>query len=181
MEQVLLVSGLELFKIGSFTASLGLKGELRLISDTLSYTELLDLLSFNITGLYLCGRNIFPKKVKIIKTRIHKNNIVASLANVTSKNEAEELVGLNAYIELSVFKDFLKLTNNVLRLEGYRVRDVNLGELGLVKRVIRSAQEIIVLDDINERMFPFVPDLIESLDDDNKLIITKLPDGIFEQ
>jgi len=179
MEQLVVVSGRTLLKIAKIKGSMGLKGNVKIVPLFFTVKELSELLATCNNELYLFSEKTFPKKINIKEAKQKDLGLTVSLVDVHSRTEADKFNEFFVCVDHELYKEFLKRTKNIFRLVGYTVIDKQLGHLGLVHSVLRGKQELLSLDDKEEKLIPFVNDLIESVDDDNKVIKTILPEGIF--
>ncbi len=179
MEQLIVVSGRTLLKIAKIKSSMGLKGDMKIIPLFFTISELGELVSICGDGFFLFSEGSFPKKISIKESKQKNLGLTVSFVDVNSRTEADKLKDLYVCVDHGIYKDFLKRTKNIFRLVGYTVIDKGLGEIGQVNSILRGKQDLLSLDDKEEKLIPFVNDLIESVDDDNNVIRTILPEGIF--
>jgi 16S rRNA processing protein RimM len=179
MEQLIVVSGRTLLKIAKIKSSMGLKGDMKIIPFFFTISELGELFSVCSDGFFLFSEGSFPKKISIKESKQKNLGLTVSFVDVNSRTEADKLKDLYVCVDYGIYKDFLKRTKNIFRLVGYTVIDKGLGEIGQVNSILRGKQDLLALDDKEEKLIPFVNDLIESVDDDNNVIRTILPEGIF--
>jgi len=179
MEQHVVVSGRTLLKIAKIKGSMGIKGDMKIVPFFLTVKELSGLFSACSKVLYFFSKSTFPKKITIKEMKETNLGLTISVVNINDRTEADKFKDFDVCVENDVYKEFLKDTKNVFRLVGYTVIDKEQGLLGQVHSVLRGKQELLALDDEEEKLIPFVNDLIESIDDDNKVIRMILPEGIF--
>jgi ribosomal 30S subunit maturation factor RimM len=122
----------------------------------------------------------FPKRIKISDVNEKGDLLVVSLSGVDTRTGSDALKDADVYVDNTIYRDYLKNTGSIIRLVGYTVVDNKLGNIGVVKSVIRGKQDLIALGDKEEKLIPFVSELVASVDDDNRIINTVLPAGIFE-
>jgi len=179
MEQLVVVSGRTLLKIAKIKGSMGIKGDMKIVPFFFTVQELNELLSVCGNELYLFSETNFPKKISIKNAKQNNLGLTVSLVGVDDRTYADKFKDFDVCVDYDMYKSFLERTKNIFRLVGYTVIDKKLGQLGQVHSVLRDRQVLIALDDKEEKLIPFVNDLIESVDDDNKVIRTILPEGIF--
>jgi 16S rRNA processing protein RimM len=179
MEQLVVVSGRTLLKIAKIKGSVGLKGDVKIVPLFFTVKEFGEFFSVASNELFLFSDNTFPKKINVKEVKQKDFGLTVSLVDVLSRTEADKFNDFYVCAEYTLYKEFLNSTHNIFRLVGYTVVDKNLGDLGLVHSVLRGKQELLSLDDKEEKLIPFVSELIETIDDDNKIIKTILPEGIF--
>jgi len=179
MKQQVVVSGRTLLKIAIIKSSLGIKGDMKIVPFFLTVKELKELLSTCSNEVYLFSVGTFPKKISLKEVKQNNLGLTISLVGVNDRTSSDKLKDLEVLVDNDAYKVFLVRTKNIFRLVGYNVIDKDMGQLGQVHDVLRGKQELLSLDDKEEKLIPFVNDLIESVDDDNKVIRTILPEGIF--
>ena len=179
MEQLIVVSGRTLLKIAKIKGSMGIKGDMKIVPLFFTVKELNELFSTCSSELYLFSKDTFPKKISVKEVKQKAFGLTVSLVDISNRTDADKLNDFYVCVDHNMYKDFLKRTNNIFRLVGYAVIDKKLGQLGKVHSILRGKQELLSLDDKEEKLIPFVNDLIECVDDDNNVIRTILPEGIF--
>jgi len=146
-----------------------------------------DLLSFEDlmvgSDLYLRSPGGETRPCSCESLRPHKNRWLVKLSGIDSRNLAEELRGF----ELCMYRRNLpELPEDWFweaDLEGCRVLDDVLGEIGVVKGLdTSSAQTRLVVADAEERKFriPWVDAFFPEVRLDDGIIHSSLPEGILE-
>jgi 16S rRNA processing protein RimM len=182
MEQLIVVSGRELAKIGKLTSTVGIRGGVKITPlFFISSAELLDILLNYAKDLYLYSDGAFPKKLTLTSHRLGKGTIAASFDEITDIKEAKNSLGRSIVIDRKDYDVYLKKTDSMIKYIGYSVEDINLGRIGEVANVSRKGQKLLIIDDGTRdgKLVPFVPEFIESIDDEKKCVKTNLPEGIF--
>lgn len=180
MEQLLVVSGRSLVKVAKIKGSSGIKGDIKIVPIFFTPNELKGLLPLCAEDTYAVLSGSFPKRIKIIDVKEKEGFLIASLSGVDTRTGSDVLKDADVYVDNTIYKDYLKKSDSIIKLVGYAVVDNVLGNIGVVKKVIRGKQNLISLDDDEEKLIPFVTELITSIDDENRIINTALPAGIFE-
>jgi len=173
MEQLLVVSGRSLVKVAKIKGSIGIHGDVKIVPVFFTLSELKTLMSLCSNDAYAVVSGSFPKKLNITDVEEKGTALVIKGSNSNALGEL--------YVDEAIYRKYLRDAGSILRLVGYAVIDDTLGDLGPVYSVLKGKQDLISLDAKEERLFPFVNDLIESIDDDNKIIRTRLPEGIFNK
>jgi 16S rRNA processing protein RimM len=182
MEQLIVVSGRELVKIGKLTSTVGIRGGVKITPlFFISSDELLDILINHAKDIYLYSEGIFPKKLTLTSHRLGKGTIKASFEEITDLEEAKNGIGRSIVVDRKSYDDYLKNTDNMIKYIGYSVEDISLGRIGIIANISRRGQKLLIIDDGTRdgKLVPFVPEFIESIDDEKKCVKTNLPEGIF--
>ena len=173
MEQLLVVSGRSLVKVAKIKSSIGIHGDVKIVPIFFTLPELKTLVSLCGNDAYAVASGNFPKKLNITDVEEKGTALVIKGSNSNVQGDL--------YVDEAIYRQYIKDSGNIFRLVGYKVIDSMLGEVGTVHSILRGKQDLVSLDAKEEKLFPFVNDLIESIDDDNKIIRTKLPEGIFKK
>lgn len=182
MEQLIVVSGRELVKIGKLTSTVGIRGGVKITPlFFMSTDELLDVLINHATDIYLYSDGTFPKKLTLTSHRLGKGTIKASFAEINDLQEAKSGVGKSIVVDRKGYDNYMKNTDSMIKYIGYSVEDISLGSIGVVANVSRRGQKLLIIDDGTRdgKLVPFVPEFIEVIDDEKKCVKTNLPEGIF--
>ncbi len=122
---------------------------------------------------FLCDFDVIyidKKPFEIERARVHKNCVLIKLKGINSINEAE--VFRNKLI--CVDKDEVELSDGeyfIADLEGLKVIDVNLGELGELAEVFSlPSNDVYVVRGKDEYMIPAVAEFIDSVDLENGIV-----------
>ena len=106
------------------------------------------------------------------------------LQGIDSQESAQEMVNGIIYAPRSIVADYLD--EDIMfdsDLEGFKVIDLELGEIGKVERIDDATDNILlVVESIegNEIFIPFVEDFINEICEDDKIVKTVLPDGLID-
>lgn len=150
-----------MLKIGKYVNTHGIKGEIRILSD-FSRKDLIFIPNFKI---------YIDNKEYIIKTyRKHKNYDMITLEGINNINDIIDLKGSSVYINRDDIKEFIDEDlydyKIVYKDKEYKIIDI----------LISKGNKILVLD--NNKMIPYVSDLIIKIDTDNKILYMNLPDNM---
>jgi 16S rRNA processing protein RimM len=164
------------FKIGKLAASHGLKGDLVLQHNLGKKTSLKGL---EIIFLEQAKENFMPYFISntTIKT---DNEIFIKLEGVDSKEAARKLTPKEVWLTTEAFKKFTAKSSPIAMLGFSLVNDgKNLGE---ILEVIEQPHQVlcsILLND-KEALIPIHQDSLEKIDQKNRLVYVKLPDGLLD-
>jgi len=105
--------------------------------------------------------------------------------DVDTLEKAGEFCGMTLYFDRRCFstkeaKAYDAQMEEDKGLIGYHVEDVTLGDLGEITDINDMTANILFIVDHNgeELMIPAAEDLIENIDDENKIIVMDLPAGL---
>jgi len=177
MEQRTVVSGKELIKIAKTTSPIGIKGDVKIVPLFFNVEELNGLFSLCKNEIYLVRGSEFPKRVSLSSSRESKDHLSMTFEGIETRTQATDLSKLDVYVPYPIYSKYVQDTNNVFGYIGYMVEDRKLGAVGKVTDVLRQVQTLLVVDD---KLVPFVKEFVESIDYNNKLIKTNLPEGLLE-
>lgn len=160
---------MEYIYIGDIVNTHGIKGEVRIISDFKYKSD-----------VFKTGFNLYIGKDKIkqeINTyRIHKNYDMVTFKNIDDINDVIEYKGMKVYIKRSELKIDGILDEDIIGMDVYSDNK----KVGIVIDIMRSnAHDILVIkDDDNKYLVPYINEFIEHIDVDNKRIDIKEIEGL---
>lgn len=117
---------------------------------------------------------------KVEKAKRHKGNLLIHLEGVASIEDAEGLIGSDVLISRDDLKDLPDDEFYWFQLEGLRVVDHHLGEIGEVTEIFTTpAHDILVVQGSRgEVLIPVVDAFILRIDETEKTMYVDLPDGL---
>lgn len=158
----------ELQYIGKITGTFGIKGELKIYSES-DFKEF----RFRVGATLILKKARINKVVKVTSMRFNQKNILITIDNLNDINEVIDLVGLDIYTteEAPLDEDEMYVDD----LIGLKVFNQNDEYLGIVNDIISipSNDIIEVIDNQNKILIPFIDDFIISIDDE-KIIINEI-------
>ncbi|HPE99385.1 MAG TPA: ribosome maturation factor RimM [Bacteroidales bacterium] len=99
---------------------------------------------------------------------------------VNDKTKAEKLLGRAVYVH----QDNLALNEDEFSLDtltGYDVIDKKQGRVGVLSLIQKGAQDMMIIDNNGEEiLIPFVEDFLVEINPDKKQIIVETPDGLLD-
>ena len=151
---------MDLINIGKIVNTHGLKGEIRIISD---YKYRKDLFKTN-NVVYI------NKEIYIIKSyRFHKIYDMITLDSINTIEQAEELKGLNVYIDRTDYKFDGYLNEDLIGLDVYD-NEILKGKIVDVVKTINN--DLLVIEGNKRHMVPNIPEFIKKIDlENNKIYI----------
>lgn len=170
----------DLRQIGKFHRTHALKGELNVALDIPSdYAQEGNPLIVDIDGIYVpfYAESIRPKG---------QDSYLVKLEDVDSESVASQMVNKIIYGRKDILEDYIDEEDGWDSLEvfvGYHVIDSRLGDIGEVTGFDESTVNELLIVKYKagkEIMIPFAEAFIKEIDDENNVIITTLPDELFE-
>lgn len=160
---------MKLLKVGKIVNTFGIKGELKVLSDSDFVNE-----------RFKVGNTIYVDKITpltISAFRIHKDNVLIKVNNINDINDVEHYKNLEVYVDQDTVQQ-LDDDFYLFQLENLDVYEGNQ-QIGKVIEVFKPAQTIlrIKLDD-REIMLPFVDAFIERVDLDLKRVYITMIEGL---
>lgn len=149
---------MDLIYIGKIVNTHGLKGEIKIISD---FKYKLDVFKNNNVI------HINNNKYTIKSYRYHKIYDMITLENVESIEQAEEIKGLNIYINKSDYKFNGYLNEELIGLDVYDKEKYKGKVVDILKT---STNDLFVIDGAKKHMVPNIPEFIKEIDLKNKKI-----------
>lgn len=157
----------ELIYIGEIIGTFGIKGELKVFSesDFIVYR-------FRKGALVKIGSKKEKLEVKITSMRIHKNNVLITINNWNDINLVEKYVGSKVYADAADEPPLLEEEYEADALIGLEVLDENNNNIGVVKDFIEVPQGYIMeIDDGKQGiLIPFVDEFIIDVNDENIVV-----------
>lgn len=156
-----------MIKVGTVAAVHGIKGSL-LVNPSTDFLE-----RFAPGSTVLLGKDAYTIKA----SRIHKSHVLLDLTEVTTRNQAEELIGkVITAEELPI--DLPEDEFLVKDLLGMMVEDSKTGKIGQVSEVMRlPGQDVLCVGSI---LIPFRQEFIKGIDSQQNVIHVELIDGMLE-
>jgi len=113
-----------------------------------------------------------------------KKDIILTIDDTSSAESAQILVGYKVWIHKDSIdaESDLHTPSESDMLAGYRVVDVQLGELGLISAVLDYNENPLlqVMSGKKEILIPFREEFIRGFDTDNKILHVETPEGLVE-
>lgn len=154
--------------IGKITGTFGIKGELKVYSES-DFKEF----RFRVGADLILKKAKITKNVKVTSMRFNQKNILITIDDIKDINEVIDLVGLDIYTtEEAPLNDDEMYVDDLIGLKVYNQNDEYLG---IVNDIISipSNDIIEVIDNQNKILIPFIDDFIISIDEE-KIIINEI-------
>ncbi len=167
-------------ELGYISRAQGLKGEVRAVLDVYDLREYL-----SVKLLHLAKKDAPLTPIEVQKLRIHqptKGEVVIKFKGVDDRNQAEELKGHTLYFPETELPELPEGHFYFFEVIGYRVMDVEKGELGTVKDFLDGgAQDLLVMDyQGKEVLIPIQDEVVGLADHEAQTIEVELPEGLLE-
>lgn len=155
-----------LIHIGDIVNTHGIKGELRILSDS---SDPESRFSKGSIVFYKENEKLIP--LTITSMRFHKNFILVMIDDYTNINEVEFLKGKNLFVERT---DEDELINDMI---GYKVFDKNLGSLGELESFIDLGQyeSMIVKNNDKKINIPYLDKFVKEINEKEQTIEVEIP------
>ncbi|MCH5241680.1 MAG: 16S rRNA processing protein RimM [Muribaculaceae bacterium] len=169
----------EIIKIGKFQKTHALKGELNMISNIDS-----DYFSYGNPLIIEYDGILVPYYAETIRPKGSSSYLI-KISGIDSEDEAAQFVNKEIYILKKDAEDWLQeelIDSN--ELEGYKIIDSSSNEVvGIVDRVDDTTANLLFIVSTQNGEEIFIPaneDFIVDIDDENKIIIMNLPQGLID-
>ncbi|MDE6560813.1 MAG: ribosome maturation factor RimM [Muribaculaceae bacterium] len=172
----------EITSVGKLLKTHALKGELNMLLDIdPGYLEEGNPAVLDIDGIYV------PFYAESIRTKGSFSYLV-KFDGIDSEIEAKKLVNKTVYALRDRLKEYM-LENYDEEyalyddLVGYTIEDIDAGIIGKVVEIDTNTENelfIVETPDGNTVYIPLTEDFIEKMDEDNKTITMRLPDGLLD-
>ncbi len=168
--------------IGKFQKTHALKGELNAILDIdPGYVEEGNAVIVDVDGIYVpfFASSVRPKG---------STSYLIKLDGIDSEEEAKDFVNKTIYGVKSELASFLDLEEDEILdeddLAGYKIYDALTGNyIGTIETVDSSTENllfVVLTDDEEEIFIPAVDEFIDEVDDNEKIIRMRLPEGLVD-
>jgi len=153
----------------------GFKGEVSLFLDVTNpeeYTSL-DSVFIEING------QLTPFFVEDFQVR-PKGFATVKLEGVDTEEDAKGIIRKNLYLPLTELPELSGKNFYDHEVVGFLVTDVNFGPVGTLQQIIDLPVNPLIQVDANgkEVLIPFVKDLVQSVDREQKILTVKAPEGL---
>lgn len=162
---------MELFEIGYFAKTHGIKGHLILKTESFFDTEELNALFVETGG----------SKAPYFITELRETNdaIIILLEDINSVEKAKTLTGKKVFIDSKFISEDEMAEED---WSGFELIDKAFGSLGQILSTSDNGQQILVsiLFKGKEVILPLVEEFIESIDEEKKIIRFNAPEGLID-
>jgi 16S rRNA processing protein RimM len=162
--------------VGKIKSAHGLKGEVYILifSHDTSWNP-------NLKTLTLKNLKNEFKSYQVLKSKPHKEGLIATLEGVTDRNQSEDLIGLEVHIPTQLLESKKGETIYLKEILGFDVQ-VEGQSVGLVDSFSSNgSQDLIVIKNQDHRFeVPFVEQFIVKMDFENSKILMDFPLDLIE-
>jgi len=180
MGQFVVVAGRELVIVGRINSPIGIKGRVKLAPIFFNTQELKSLLTLYPNDVYVLKDKDFPKKLLVSNINSDNKFVRVDLCDIITRTQAEDLNGAMLAVLSDKYTKYINDTKSIFRYIGYMISDVNHGNIGILRSLSRQGQVLfdVVKNDGADVLIPFADALVKKIDEDNKLILMDLPEGL---
>ncbi|MEA3464671.1 MAG: ribosome maturation factor RimM [Thermodesulfobacteriota bacterium] len=166
-----------LFQVGIISGTHGLRGDLKVRTETTGSQVLLE--SESVMLHCSDGQRL---AVDVVKASVHKQMILLKLQGYDHVNHVGALIGAKVMLAYDQFPALEDGSYYWHQLEGLTVVDSNLGGLGILTSVLETAgHDLYVVKGVHgEVMFPAVDAFIDEIDIEQEQMKVTLPDGLID-
>jgi len=109
-----------------------------------------------------------------------QSSLILDFEDIDTENKAKELINTKVFVPSRSVNAIPDQLVNAKEYIGYKVMDKNVGFLGILKDIIDIRQNpvLCVLHDKKEILLPAHHEFIVNIDESNKTIHVKTPDGL---
>ncbi|NPA36533.1 MAG: hypothetical protein GXO47_06765 [Chlorobi bacterium] len=163
--------------IGECVKLHGVKGELVIRLNSGIYIDDIeaDFMHFDMDG------GLVPFKIKSIRPK-NDTDILVSFFDTENENTVKRMITSQVYVETKDLNTDVSYEDDLSLLEGWLAKDVNAGELGVIKEVMEIKNNPLFIIDHKgtEFMIPANDDMIEEFDEENRILLFRLPEGLVD-
>ncbi|MCP4745564.1 MAG: 16S rRNA processing protein RimM [Desulfobacteraceae bacterium] len=171
----------ELIQIGKVIGAHGIRGAVKVYN----YAESLECFAPGPEIMFIDndGNTLY---FSIIKAQPYKNVIRLTLKGISTRNQAEELIGYGLFISKSDLPELEEDTHYWADLIGMTIFDTNGADLGKVSNIIPTgANDVLVVKTPEhcpeqEILVPFIASVVLKIDYQKSCIRVQLPEGLVD-
>ncbi len=175
-KKIKMINDNSLFLLGKINKVHGLSGEVSFtLNSDISFDEELPCLFVEIDGISV------PFFIEEMRFSTDTTGFI-KFEDVEKNEEARLLNGLPLFIEKKYLNEEFVAQNDFEFYDGFMLVDEKNGNIGIVKFIDTSTENhlFVVGDDDNEILIPVSEDYILKIDEDNRTIYLRLPEGLLE-
>ena len=162
-------------KIGECVKLHGVKGELVIRLQSGIYIEDIEaeFMHFELEG------GLVPFSITSLRPK-NDTDILVSFMDTENEATVERMIGAAVYVETKDLNSDVEAGEDLSMFTGWLAKDVSHGELGRITDVIEITNNpLFVIDhDGTELMIPANDDMIVEFDEENKVLLFNLPEGL---
>lgn len=169
----------DLIQIGRIVGAHGIRGAVRVHS----YAESLDCYTLP-EGLFMIDTAGRRSRCEVLWARYHKNGVRLAIKDVTTRDQAESLVGCELWIPRRSLPPLDEDTHYWVDLIGLTVFTRDGEHLGRIADIIATgANDVYVVETrkgypVKEILLPAISSVVLEVDEDDQKMIVELPEGL---
>lgn len=119
---------------------------------------------------------------EIKKLKEFKRGFIATLKDFDNRNKAEDFKGAEVWVESEIFASEEGESLFLSEIMDFAVEDEKLGLIGKISGFSSNGLQdlLVITSSTGEFEIPFVDDFVLKIDNENKKIMTILPEGLLE-
>lgn len=166
---------IKLTKIGYISKAFGFKGELKCNLDVVTLSEKIP----KFIWMHIDGK---PVPFFVEQFDLNKSNLVVKFEDLDNEEDAKKLKNTSIYCQTDIFNDFFEKEESLEELIGFKVIDIQKGNIGVVESIIDNSIQptLVILFEEKEILIPYAENIILSIDDDTETIEIDAPDGLID-
>ncbi len=163
----------KLLELGKVVNTHGIRGEIK-IQPWCDAPALFDELEY----IYIGG-----KRFDILKSRLHKNCVIAAVEGICDINAAETLRNSIVTVEREMLGELPEGTYYIADLEGLMVKTMDGEELGRISEVIKTgSNDVYVLDTPGRKpiLIPVIDQVVKEVNIEGGYVLVELMEGLID-
>jgi 16S rRNA processing protein RimM len=161
--------------LGTLTKTHGIRGQVILRYNNLDFEDIIKMESvfIEIDGL--------PVPFFIDEyTERNKESLILTFEDIYSENQTKILIDNLVFVKSNTIKKSRILFNQTESFIGYKIVDVNIGEIGILDEILEIHQNPLykIMDGKKEILLPVHPEFILKIDSKLKTILVNTPSGL---
>lgn len=165
-----------LIQIGKIVATFGIRGEVKIYPMT-NYKEMF--LDFDTV---LAKGKEGHTRLTVLKSRIQKNTVIASIREIPTIEAAEGYIGTDLYVEEAQLPELEDDEQYLYQILDMQVYDTKGDYLGVIADVFENGAHsvYVVRDGDKEILLPGIPGVILEKDLEVKRMLVEIPPGLLD-
>lgn len=164
----------EFLRVGKIINVHGVKGEVKILPLTDDINRFYSLESVFI----IKERSIIP--LRITNVRMHKNAVLITFEEITTRNQAEELKGLYLNIKREEAVELSEDQYFITDLIGIEVYSTEEEKVGVIKEVLQTSpiDVYVIKTQTKEILVPALKEFFKEIDVDNQKAVANIPEDL---
>ncbi len=161
----------KLLELGKVVNTHGIRGEIK-IQPWCDDPAIFDELEY----IYIDG-----KRFDMLRSRIHKNCVIAAVEGICNIDEAETLRGGIVTVEREVLGELPEGTYYIADLEGLLVKTIDGKELGRIAEVMKTgSNDVYILDTKKPILIPVIDQVVKEVNIEGGYVLVELMKGLID-